>query len=506
MYRNDNFCVEVEAKLSRENILVDSKDNIAKLSLAVKASDELRRESNEKQGVHMCIVLDKSYSMKIVVDNKEVTPIPGIVNVEGAYKKKTKTGSTRLMVAIDAVMNIVDMMGPEDTMSCIVFADDPVVLFENMTGNQKAQIKQLLDYHGSIKQLSCGVSTNISAALYAAQKILKNSKTNHIKKIMFLTDGEPTIDTKEKGIAQAESIADFGITLDCVGFGSNVANSTDQANFAYLQSLAAPSNGKSELIYDAQSINRIFTSRMKKAQEVLITDAKLHLTFSSSVRVTEHYRATPENTYLGKVKLDKGRRMTLNLGQIEKNQMYKYFIQLNIPGQKGYLGDFSVMKAEIEYKIPSVYGEKRVLTSMRAKVNKTELLSDSFKLEVKSVNDPNLARRKDGDIESKYLLAEVKRFEAEAEEAREANDRQAVVNIYKKIIQTYTNLQNIQEARMYENLLNDYIKTGKVDPTAWNKITSTTSQSSDSGVLGDLSESEYSSFKGILDFSMDMGI
>lgn len=498
MYRNDKYCLEVEARLSKENFMVNSKDNDTKVSLEIKASDELRRDSSKKQNVNLCLVLDKSYSMKTIVDEENITPIPGVRNVEGSFKNMSTTGTSRLMVAVDAAMKIVDLMEPEDTISCIVFADDPVLLFKDMTGKQKTQIKHLLDYHGSVKKVSCGLNTNISGALYGAQKVLNSNKSESIKKIIFLTDGQPKGDTKEKGIAQAKSIANSGITLDCVGFGTTDSKCKDQVDFAFLQALAAPSNGKSELIYDAQSINGIFTGRMKKAQEVLITDAKLHLTFSNTVRATEHYRATPENTYLGKVKLDKNRQMTLNLGQIEKNQMYKYFIQLNVPG-KDYLGDFSILKAEVEYKIPSIYGQETVLTKMKAKVNKTELLTDSFKLEGKSVNEANVARRKDGEIESKYMLAEIKRLEAEAEIARQANEKHAVVSIYKKIIQIYTNLQNMQEAKMYEELLNSYVNGEEFNYAAWNKITSTTSQSSDSGVLIDLTENEYGSFIDMID-------
>lgn len=504
METNNNYCIEVDARLSKENFLVNSKDNNSKLSIEVKASDDLRRALSEKQGVNICLVLDKSYSMSTILDKKEVTPIKGVANVEGRYMKKSKTGTTRLMVAIEAARNVVDMMGADDIISCVIFADDPVVLFENKTGKDKEQIKRLLDYHAHIKSVHCGVSTNISSALYTAQRILKNSKSENVKKIMFLTDGEPTVDTKEKGIAQAQMISEAGITLDCIGFGTTTPikegqNSSDQVNFAFLQDLSAPSKGKTELIYDAQGINRIFTTRMKKTQEVLITDAKLHLTFKNIVRVNEHYRAIPENSYLGKVKLDKNRKVTLNLGQIEKNQMYRYFIQLNIPGQEN-LGNIGIMKAEIEYKIPAIYGKDTVLTKMNAKVNKTTTLTNSFILGIKSVDDPNLARRKDGEIETNYMLAEVKKFEADAEIARTAGDRNTVISIYKKIIQIYTNLQKIQEAKMYEELLASYIKGEKFDITGWARITSTTSQSCDSGQLTDLSEKELIDFENMLNF------
>lgn len=501
----NNYCIEVNAKLSKENFLVNSKDNNSKLSIEVKADDVLRGALNEKQGVNICIVLDKSYSMSTILDKKEVTPIKGVVNVEGRYMKKSKTGTTRLMVAIEAARNVVDLMGPNDVISCVIFADDPVVLFENKTGKNKEEIKRLLDYHAHIKSVHCGVSTNISAALYTAYRVLKNSASENVKKIMFLTDGEPTVDTKEKGISQAQMIAEAGITLDCIGFGTTTPikegkNTFDQVNFAFLQDLSAPSKGKTELIYDAEGINRIFTTRMKKTQEVLITDAKLHLTFRDNVRVNEHYRAIPENSYLGKVKLDKSRRVTLNLGQIEKNQLYKYFIQLNIPGQENYLGKIGIMKAEVEYKIPAIYGNDTVLTKMNATVNKTTTLTDSFVLEINSVNDPNLARKKEGSIETSYMLAEVKKFEADAEIARSAGEKDTVVSIYKKIIQIYTNLRRMQEAKMYEELLDSFIQDKEFDLTRWTRITSTTSQSCDDGLLSDLSKEELEGFSEILNF------
>lgn len=498
--QNRNHSMNVEARLSRTNFLNNDEDNSVKLSIDVKPTDDLRRRLNQKQGVDICIVLDRSRSMGILLDTNGMVPTKKWTKCEQNEKKMlARGGKCRLKVAVEAAKNIVDMMQDEDTLSCVVFADFPVTIFKGKKGIQKEEIKKALDYD-VIKSINCGVNTNITEALRMAEQTLDSKNSVNVKKIIFLTDGEPNIDTKAQGIAQAKKVADAGITLDCIGLGSHSANAKDQdqANFSYLQALSAPSNGKGELIYDAQSVMRMFVGRMKKAQEVLITDAKLKITFSNDIRVTEHYRAVPDNTYLGKVKLGKSRELVINLGQIEKNQRYAYYMELIVPGKENYLGDFSVLKAEVEYKIPALYGPDQVLNTMVYTLNGRETAGQSFKLTATSVNDPVKARRKDGEIESRYMLAEVKRYEAESEIAMEKGDKNTVIAIYKKIIEIYTKLQSRQEAQMYQSLLNTYIETNKVDRSVWNKITSTTSQSGDSGELTDLGVKEMSEItKGI---------
>ena len=231
---------------------------------------------------------------------------------------------------------------------------------------------------------------------------------------------------------------------------------------------------------EAYEVERLFMNMFEKAKEVIITNAKLKLTFSKSIRVTEHYRGTPENVYLGKVRLDQNRSCVINLGQIEKNQGYNYYFMVTVPQQEGYNGPLRIAKAELEYSIPALFG------------NETISVSQNVSIEIGS--NEKLASMRNGKIESEYLLVEVKKLEREALDAKARNEHAIVVNRYEKIINIYRNLNNTSEARAYEQLLDTYIKTGEISLEELNKATNSSSKMGDSGQLAPLDMPEYDDF------------
>lgn len=466
----------LQSGFSRPYLLNDTNEKQIKARCLIKPSDEVRIELGKvasNQGVDLCIVLDVSISMDAYLDITGRVRTGNFVKDEYGNDVPTfRGGRSRLDVAIDSAKNIISMVRDIDNISCIIYSDNPSILFKNCPGNKKDYMKDMMDTICRARSKT-GNNTNISSAIRAARNILVNNDDIKSKKILFLTDGVPTVDTEEDGIREGEYLADYDISIDCLGLGKDV-------KLSYLETIAAPSNGSCNFITEAYEVERLFMNIFEKAKEVIITNAKLKLTFSRSIRVTDHYRGTPENVYLGKIKLDDERSCEINLGQIEKNQGYNYYFMMTIAPQPGYSGSLRIAKAELEYKIPALYGNK--------------ILSVSQNLMIEFGDNEKLSKTRNGKIESEYLLVEVKKLEREALEAESKKQHPIVIDRYQKIISIYRNLNNTVEARAYENVLEKYQREGKIPFEELNKATNSSSKLGDSGQLQPLDMPEYDAF------------
>ncbi|MBQ3423385.1 MAG: VWA domain-containing protein [Romboutsia sp.] len=407
----------LQTGFNKPYLLNDSNEKQIKACFSIKPSDEVRMELNNidsNQGVDLCIVLDVSDSMSKYLDRTGIQPT-GETGIDeyGKVVHYCTGGRSRLDVAVDSAIKIAQMVRPEDNISCIIYADNPSIIFKNYSGRDKDRIIEQLE---DIPKKMIGNNTNISAAIREARGILVNNKDLRPKKILFLTDGVPTVDKPEDGIREGEYLAEYNISIECLGLDKDV-------DLLYLEQIAAPSNGSANFITQAHEVERLFIKIFEKTKSVIITDAKLKLTFSNAIRVTDHYRGTPENVYLGKVKLDKTRSFVINLGQIQKNQLYKYYFNATVPAQEGYAGPLRIAKAELEYKIPAISGNQPISV--------TQNVSLEF--------GPNerFASEVDSDVEVGYMLAEIKKLEREAKEAADRNDKKVTVNRYEKIISIY---------------------------------------------------------------------
>lgn len=466
----------LQSGFSKPYLLNDNNEHQIKARFLVKPSDEVRLElgqTTKSQGVDLCIVLDVSKSMNAYLDKKGAVSTGRFGTDEyGNRVELFKGGRSRLDVAVDSAKNIISMVRDIDNISCIIYSDNPSVLFKNCLGNKKEYMNEQMDTIYQARY-NTGDNTNISAAIREARNILVNNNDIKSKKILFLTDGVPTVDEEQDGIREGEYLAEYNISIDCLGLGRDV-------NLSYLEMIAAPSNGSSNFITESYEVERLFMNIFEKAKEVIITNAKLKLTFSKSIRVTDHYRGTPENVYLGKVKLGQDRSCVINLGQIEKNQGYNYYFMINVAPQEGYSGPLRIAKAELEYTIPALYG------------NKTLSISQNIAIEF----GPNekLSKMRNGKIESEYLLVEVKKLEREALDAQDKKQYAVVADRYEKIINIYQNLNNTTEARAYQEVLNKYIKEKRIPFGELNKATNSSSKLGDSGQLQPLDMPEYNEF------------
>lgn len=470
--------LELDFDFDYTDILNDGKNKDVKLCASVKPSDFLRREFDSQgtiQSAHICLMIDTSESMYRVVD-KTGMKYTGETRIgEDGKKVNLVTGGVnKLDIAKESAKKAVGLLRENDTLSCITYADTPKLVFSNLTKKDKDAIIEKIS---GIKDY--GKSTNISEALLLADKVMSEYSDLIPKRILFFTDGEPTgEDTEEKGIDAGKKLAEHDIAIECMGFGKN------DVNFPYLQKISSASGGITSLIGYPDEFASVFSSLFSQSQSIVITNVKLVLRQMAGSKIHDYYRGTPDNVYLGDISESDDKVLNINLGQIEKNQMYKYYFNMSVPGQGGdYEGPVKTLSAELHYFVPSKDDKERIIKKP---------------VTINVTSDEAIARRINGEINVLFRLAEVKRFDEEREKAFNSGNSEETIKWIKRIIDVYTELQKPVETKAYTEMLNQYMKTNSISKAVLNKATSSSSQAQETGILADLDEEEMSAFSSRL--------
>ena len=454
-----------------ENLLNDGIEKNVKLCASVRPSDDLRRSFEKMAGgqnTHICLLLDVSGSMfKVLQPGSKA--YPGRIIYDYQDKAYRIEDITKFDVAVESAKRIVDLLRDGDTLTCIIYSVEALVLFDNKTRTDRSEILNKLS---SINK--CGNETNISKALLMADVVLSRFNDALPKRVLFFTDGEPT-EEESKGIGAGQILADHNIAVESMGFGK------DDVNFPYLQKISSFSGGITTLISYPDEFASVFASMFEQSQSIIVTNVKLVLRLTSGTRILDYYRGTPDNVYLGNREGVDEKILELNLGQIEKNQMYKYYFNVKLPGvEDDYEGPINTMSAELHFFVPGKHNDEEQVVKVNVPINYT--------------SDEDEADEINGDVNILFRLAEVKRFDEEREKAFNAGDTNGTIKWIKKIIDVYKELQKPVEAQAYTDMLEQYMKTNSISKAILNKATSSSSQAQETGILDDLEDEEKSKF------------
>ncbi len=468
--------LELSFEFDYENLLNDGIQKNVKLCASIRPSDDLRRNF-EKHGsdqcTHICLVIDTSDSMRIGVDfSNAVATGRTEIGEDGKEYKILRGGISKLNIAVASAKRVVDLMREGDTLSCVSYDDRARIVFYNKTAKDRDEI--LMKLHDL--QNHVGMNTNISEALMQAKAVFSMYHDSMPKRVIFFTDGTPTgEDTEEKGIYAGKALADNYITVDSMGFGK------DDVNFPYLQKISSFSGGITTLISYPDEFASVFASMFEQSQSIVVTNVKLVLKLTPGTRIYDYYRGTPDNVYLGNRGGVNEQLFEINLGQIEKNQMYKYYFNIMLPGiGNDYEGPINTMSAELHYYVPGKHNDSEQIIKTNVPVNYT--------------SDMNEIAQINGNINVLFRLAEVKRFDEEREKAFAAGDADKTIYWISKIIDVYTELQKPVETQAYTDMLKQFMATKKITNAVLNKAASSSSQAQETGILDELDSQEKSKF------------
>jgi Mg-chelatase subunit ChlD len=447
----------IKQDINRPNVYNQSEKEII-LRLDVQPSDELRQDAyqnrNKKIGTDVCIVLDASGSMG--------EPLRGEMKSTGRQEYidgklydiaefVDETGITKRKSAVQAVKKLIPLLREEDTISLVAYDDNPYLMFEGLKRKDEAEIVD-----GLKRSMKYGGNTNVSAALREAKNVLRKLPENRYKRIIFLTDGHPTSESEEAGIQEGQLLAEYNITIDCLGIGKDY-------NYDYLQKIAIPSRGITRQINTPEEAEALYRELFQVSQNLIATNVELKLQFSPDVRASEYYRGLPENTFLGKIEYDSptARLKTFKLGDINRDKKQRYFFKMTVPAEPGFEGVKAVARAELSYDLPGLSAQREVTNAQIA---------------VQYVERPNLALNVNSDVENGFKLVEIARLVAEADELQKDPAKKVLVlTRYKEIAAKYTELKMEEEAEMYRNIADKFERDEKISKHEMNTARGKTS-------------------------------
>ncbi|WP_448516535.1 vWA domain-containing protein [Pseudothermotoga sp.] len=376
----------------------------------VSTDEELKKEEVRTVAIDFCLVLDVSGSMR--------EPFEG--------------GMTKLDAAVKAAEHLYDFIGEKDTISVVLYDSQPHLVLN------RAKLKSKSDYEHILRRAyNYGGSTNISAALAQARQILKAS-TDSLKRVIFLTDGLPTVDTEQDGIREGLLLAQDGVVITALGIGRDF-------NYNFIQELTKPSRGTTDHLKTPNEAISIFAKAFKSAKSTVVSDVELTLQFSEKVRVGEYYRVVPETTYYGKCEMDNNRTVKLKIDDIEYNRLYKYLFQIIVPKLKTpYEGKFRIATAKISYSILALNQKQE----------------HTIDIVIEHTHDVQKYSSELQTLRETVMRCQINKLFVKLDEAVKRGDKKSIASILEELIEKTRELGEIQLEERCLKMKEDYIARG----------------------------------------------
>jgi Mg-chelatase subunit ChlD/plastocyanin len=166
-----------------------------------------------------CLIIDKTKDRsnlikKNLVKGYEITLL---------FDQSKSMAGPRLIEAKSAANELIDSMSEDDRMSIISF-DINANVIQDFT-NDKELLKN------KIKTISANEETSYVSALTKALNLYKKNSNSKVKKIIFLSDGEPSKNEKISEIyEQVYSLTNNNLCLYTIGYGDDVSDGSKAEN------------------------------------------------------------------------------------------------------------------------------------------------------------------------------------------------------------------------------------------------------------------------------------
>lgn len=398
----------VEGRLDRPFVLNNGVDDELSLLIEVIPGEPLSAlQGGVEVGTNVCLLFDVSQSME----------------EEG-----------KLDAAIAAGRELIALVDPGAVVSIVAFDDDPYVLSPASPHTSREEVLARLERLRSVG----GGMTNITAGLEEAiAQVESIDQDGRARAIILLSDGEDNT-CKPDVIHAAVRAADADIQLFAVGMGREY-----EADF--LKALVTPSNGSLFGHTDVDRVKEAFIDLAVTLANVVATQAVLEMEFHPDLLVGKGYKASPDQLFLGNISLNRGRKHTRRVGNIERHKGYSFLYRVRVPGTG--CGEFPIVRLALSYDVPAL-GLRRVQTFKEFSVQFTE--------------DRVVAGRQDGQVLECYrrvqLTELVERF-VDAHQAGRAEDTARYLDL---LIRKYHDVNDHKMVNHYEGIRQELLRGGQI--------------------------------------------
>ena len=231
----------------------------------------------------------------------------------------------KLNQARAAAQKLVDQLQPGDSIGMLTFSSK----VEPIIDLQQIQYLDIADFKKKIQKIRCGGGTELYRGLDAAyMQFMRSGNTTAdvVKRVILLSDGEPTDHTPESHFSKlATEMGNAGISIMALGIGK-------EYNEDLMGEIAECSRGVWKHISDADDIPGIFTQQLEETRAVVRTSLRMSMNLESFVGIQDIYKQSPENYHIDFTRTPDG-EIKLALGDIRSGERQMVVAKLELPAR-----------------------------------------------------------------------------------------------------------------------------------------------------------------------------
>lgn len=221
---------------------------------------------------------------------------------------------------------LVEELGPEDTLSIVVYAGAAGVVLEPTPGNKTRRIQ------AALRRLEAGGSTAGGQGLALAYDLAaENFDADGVNRVILATDGDFNV-----GITGDERLTDYvarrrdeGIYLSVLGFGGG------NLNDRMMQAVAQNGNGVAAYIDDLGEARRVLVREFSSSMFPIAEDLKLQVEFNPAA--VSEYRLIGYQTR--QLREEDFENDAVDAGDVGSGHTVTALYEIVRPGQDGFLPD-----------------------------------------------------------------------------------------------------------------------------------------------------------------------
>lgn len=379
--------VNLETSLSDSHVDVNQSSSQRQLAISLWATGE---DSDRTLPINLGLILDRSGSMR----------------------------AQAMETVKEAANYLVDGLGPDDRLSVITFNHHAEVILPNQS------VEDLQGVKNKINRLTASGGTCIDEGMKLGIKEAALGKENRVSQIFLLTDGENEHGDNERCLKLAKVAAEYNITLNTLGFGSNW-------NQDILEQIADSAGGMLCYIEHPEQALTEFSRLFTRAQSVGLTNAHLILELIPEIRLAQLKpiaQVEPETIEL--TAQPEGNSYIVRLGDLMKDISRVVLVNLYLSQISP--GKHTIGTIQVRYDDPSL--------------SKTGLLSE--KIPVIIEGQPSYQPLLDEKVHRSILTLAKYRQTQLAESKLNEGDRAAAATLLQTAAKTALQLGDQQAARI----------------------------------------------------------
>lgn len=272
--------------------------------LEIECTKEL--EVKDLPPVHLCLVLDRSNSMR---------------------------GERMDMVRAN-ISEMIRKLRPKDTLSIVAFSDRAEVIVP------AKDLSEIYAIESALNQMPIGGATEIFRGLEAGVEMIRRFSRNTIfKHLILITDGH-TYGDEEACVELANGARVEGISINALGIG-------DEWNDSFLDRLAVSGGGNAVYVKTAEDLFGFIEQKLNSIQVNYARNVEMDFNLDEKVEMQLAFRIQPEVTPLEM-------KSPLPLGSIEYGKKTSIILEFKISPIEDNLEDYIFLRGKLLMEVPSL--------------------------------------------------------------------------------------------------------------------------------------------------------